>query len=99
MGVDDPFDCGQPQAEPLIFSGALAPVKDLEDMRHVLWRYTGPLVVDGKPYLAIVSLDLQKHRGLRRGIFDGISQQVLQNPPEQERISLQHEKLRRELGC
>ena len=89
VGVNDPLDRGQPQSEALGIPLPLPPIEDFEEMGQISRGDPRPLVVNGKPDGRVLHPDLQPHLTAGGAVLDGILQQVLQHPPEQERIGFE----------
>jgi hypothetical protein len=82
VGFDDALDRGQTQPEALLPAGLRPPIKDFEEMGQVCRRDAGPLVFNAEQRLGRLRLDLQDHCGVGGAVFDGILQQVFQDPRE-----------------
>ena len=98
VSVNDPLDRGQPQAEALGIPLPLPPIEDFEDMGQIIRGDPRPLVVNGKPDGRVLHPDLQPDLTAAGAKLDGILQQVLQHPPQQERIGSEGGHLRGKIG-
>ena len=96
VAVNDPLDRGQSQSEALGVPLPLPPVEDLEEMGQIGRSDPRPLVSNGKPDGRVLRLDLQPHFTATWAVLDGILQEVLQDPREQERIRFESGQFRKQ---
>ena len=75
-----------PSPKPWTVPFPLPPVEDFKDMGQIFLGDARPLVVNSKPDGRVFHLGRQFNLAAPRTILDGIFQQVLQHPPEQERV-------------